>query len=71
MGYNRSPKKNQAQLEQVTVNGKIKYIKKFDDAYYGARLYKTDKRLKQRGLIFENMLNDASKPIDDMLQHQY
>ena len=69
MGYTRSPKKNHPMLEQVTVNGKIKYIKKFDDAYYGARLHKTDTRIKQRGMIFENMLHNASRPIDDMLQH--
>ena len=52
----RSPARNKNYLEQVNVNGKLKYIKRFDDKYdqyYGTRLANTDQRLKQRGMAFD------------------
>ena len=70
----RSPARNKNYLEQVNVNGKLKYIKRFDDKYdqyYGTRLANTDQRLKQRGMAFDQIFNTASKPIDEMVQNSY
>ena len=56
------------------MNGKLKFVKRFDDKfdqYYGARLANTDQRLKQRGMAFDQIFNNASRPVDEMVQNSY
>ena len=40
-------------------------------SFYEAAMHSTEKRLKQRGILFEQMLQDASRPIDKVVSDQY
>ena len=51
--------------EYATISGKMRYTKK--NNFYEDHLQSTEKRLKQRGMIFDNMLKSASRPIDEIV----
>ena len=51
------------------INAKLKEIKK--NNFYEEQMLSAEKRLKQRGLIFDKMLKSASRPIDEIVQNNH
>ena len=63
--FKTSPKRGNPE----SVTGKSKLFKK--NNFYEEHMASAEKRLKQRGILFDEMLRSASRPIDEMIQTNY
>ena len=66
-----SPARRKQAAGNMGISYRVRRTAMDSSSFYEAAMHSTEKRLKQRGILFEQMLQDASRPIDRVVSDQY